>query len=225
MATRWPFGFGDLDPRTVEVVVVLVGDEPLEPADRQRSLERAARAVDLARRVAGAPERADERRRVEHELEGLLVLAAADERDVAVGLDAGRAGERAWRRAGPLDDRLLGHGLGERDVGRVASDHVRVELVGHRDGAGRLALLAAGAGRLVDEPRLLRDLRAGTGRRRPARCPSTSLYVRVVTFGWWIDAAIFGVEMQLAQSRVGKTLLSRIIFPPTLASFSTSRTR
>ena len=40
-----------------------------------------------------------------------------------------------------------------------------------------------------------------------------------------MDAAIFGVEMQLAQSRVGKTLLSRIIFPPTLASFSTRRTR
>ena len=47
----------------------------------------------------------------------------------------------------------------------------------------------------------------------------------VVTLGWWIDAAILGVEMQLAQSRVGKTLLSRIILPPTLASFSTSRTR
>ena len=41
---------------------------------------------------------------------------------------------------------------------------------------------------------------------------------------WWIVAAIFGVEMQLAQSSVGKTLLSRIIFPPTLASFSTIRT-
>ncbi len=43
-------------------------------------------------------------------------------------------------------------------------------------------------------------------------------------FGWWIVAAILGVEMQLAQSRVGNTLDSRIIFPPTLASFSTSRT-
>src|SRR5665811_761791 len=43
-------------------------------------------------------------------------------------------------------------------------------------------------------------------------------------FGWWIVDAIFGVEMQLAQSRVGKTLLSRIIFPPTLASRSTRRT-
>ena len=45
-----------------------------------------------------------------------------------------------------------------------------------------------------------------------------------MTFGWWIVAAIFGVEMQLAQSSVGKTLLSRIILPPTLASFSTSTT-
>ena len=56
------------------------------------------------------------------------------------------------------------------------------------------------------------------------RIPSTRLYVIAVMFGWWIVAAIFGVEMQLAQSSVGKTLLSRIIFPPTLASFSTSRT-
>ena len=42
--------------------------------------------------------------------------------------------------------------------------------------------------------------------------------------GWWMVAAIFGVEMQLAQSSVGKTLLSRIILPPTLASFSTTST-
>jgi hypothetical protein len=47
----------------------------------------------------------------------------------------------------------------------------------------------------------------------------------VVTFGWAWVAAIFGVEMQLAQSRVGKTLLRRIIFPPTLGCFSTSTTR
>ena len=43
-------------------------------------------------------------------------------------------------------------------------------------------------------------------------------------FGWWMVAPILGVEMQLAQSSVGKTLLSRIIFPPTLASFSISST-
>ncbi len=53
--------------------------------------------------------------------------------------------------------------------------------------------------------------------------PSTSLYVKAVMLSWWIVAAIFGVEMQLAQSSVGKTLLSRIIFPPTLASFSTTQ--
>ena len=42
--------------------------------------------------------------------------------------------------------------------------------------------------------------------------------------GWWMVAPIFGVEMQLAQSSVGKTLLSRIILPPTLGSFSTTST-
>jgi len=52
----------------------------------------------------------------------------------------------------------------------------------------------------------------------------TSLYARVVMFGWLIVELIFGPEMQEAQSRVGKTLLRRIIRPPTLASFSTSST-
>ena len=54
--------------------------------------------------------------------------------------------------------------------------------------------------------------------------PMTSLYSLVVMLGWLMVDDIFGPEMQLAQSRVGKTLLSRIIRPPTLASFSTSRT-
>ena len=52
-----------------------------------------------------------------------------------------------------------------------------------------------------------------------------SASVRTVTFGWCVAAAIFGVEMQLAQSSVGKTLLSRTILPPTLGSFSTINTR
>ena len=52
----------------------------------------------------------------------------------------------------------------------------------------------------------------------------TSEPVKTVTFGWCTVAAIFGVEMQLAQSSVGKTLLSRIILPPTLGSFSTTST-
>ena len=53
---------------------------------------------------------------------------------------------------------------------------------------------------------------------------STSVYVQAVMLSWCVVAAIFGVEMQLAQSRVGKTFDSRIIFPPTLASFSTTST-
>ena len=43
-------------------------------------------------------------------------------------------------------------------------------------------------------------------------------------FGWWMVEAILGVEMQLAQSSVGKTLLSSDDLPPTLASFSTTST-
>ncbi len=57
------------------------------------------------------------------------------------------------------------------------------------------------------------------------RTLSTTDWVSTVTLGWWAVAAIFGVEMQLAQSRVGKTLLSRIILPPIDGSFSTRSTR
>ena len=57
------------------------------------------------------------------------------------------------------------------------------------------------------------------------RTLSTRDWVRTVTLGWWTVAAILGVEMQLAQSRVGKTLLSKIILPPIDGSFSTTSTR
>jgi len=53
---------------------------------------------------------------------------------------------------------------------------------------------------------------------------STALETWTVTLGWWETAAIFGVEMQEAQSSVGKTLLRRIILPPTDGSFSTRAT-
>ena len=74
-----------------------------------------------------------------------------------MGLDAGGAGVGAGRCAGALENGLLRHGLGEGNVRRPPGDHVGVELVGHGDGAGRLAQLAAGAGRLVDEARLPAD--------------------------------------------------------------------
>ncbi len=141
----------------VEVLVVPVVGEALEPADRQRPLQRAAGALGLARGVAGPTEGAREGRRLEDELECLLVLAAADQGDVAVGLDAGRTRVRAGRAAAAVDDCLLRHGLGKGDVGGPPGDHVGVELVGDGDGAGRLALLAARAGGLVDEAGLAPD--------------------------------------------------------------------
>jgi hypothetical protein len=71
----------------------------------------------------------------------------------------------------------------------------------------------------------------GLRRRVTWKSPAASRTIRVtsesvctVTFRWCVVAPIFGVEMQLAQSRVGKTLLRRIILPPMLGSFSTRRT-
>ena len=96
--TGWPgaddrhalaVGRRDLYARAVHLGVVAVGDEPLEPADRDRGLEVATSAFALARCVAGSSEGADQRRRVQDQLERLLVLSAADKGHVAVRLDAG----------------------------------------------------------------------------------------------------------------------------------------
>ncbi len=138
---------------------MLIGNEALDPADRERALERTAGAFALARGVAGATEGPHQRRGIEHQPVCLLVLAAADERDVPVRLDARRARIGAGRRALALDNGLLRHGLRERDVGRSAGDQVVVELVRHGHGAGLFAELAARTGHLVHEPGLLTDSR------------------------------------------------------------------
>ncbi len=141
----------------VEVLVMPVVGEALEPPDRERSFQLTAGALALARCVAGPPQGAGEWRRLQHQLERLLVLAVADQRHVAVRLDPGRTGVGARRAAAAIDDRLLGDGLREGDVRRPPGDHVRVELVGDRDGAGGLAELAAGAACLVDVAGLAPD--------------------------------------------------------------------
>ena len=145
-------------PSASGLAVPLVGDEALEAADRQRALELAARALALAGRVARAPERADQRRRLQDQVERLVVLAAAHARDVAVRLDARRALVAARRDALARDDGLLRHRLREGDERRPPRHHVGVVLVRHGDVAGHLALAAAGAGGLVDELGLLLDL-------------------------------------------------------------------
>ena len=166
--------FGLRRRRAAAPGVVPVGDEALEAADRQRAFELATRALVLTGRVAGATEAADERRGLEHEVERLLVLAAAHKRHVAVRLDAGRAVEGARRGAGALDDGLLGHRLREGDVGRPARDHVGVELVGHRHGAGHLALPAARCRRPRRRSSASGGSWPGNRRRRRRGCRSTS---------------------------------------------------
>ena len=89
-------------------------------------------------------------------------------------MPAGQANEQG-ELPGAVDDRLLGHGLRERDVGGAPRDQVGVELVGHGDRAGRLALLAAGAGVDVDEAGLLGHRGAEACRRPSCRISSTRL--------------------------------------------------
>ncbi len=148
---------GLLDRLGLRLAVSLVGDEALQAADRQRAFELPARALLFARRVARASERTHERRRLEHQIERLVVLTAAHTGDVAVRFDAGRALVGARRDALACDDSLLRHSLRKGDVRCPPRDHVGVELVGHGDVAGHLALATAGAGGLVDELGFLRD--------------------------------------------------------------------
>ncbi len=106
----------DRDAGTVDLAIVQFRNKSLQPTDGESPLQITACAIALAGGVAGAPERPDERRRVENQLKGFLELPASDERDVAVGLDPGRAGVRTWRGADTLDDRLFRHGLGKGNV-------------------------------------------------------------------------------------------------------------
>src|SRR5664279_2067875 len=99
--TGWPgaddghaltVGLRAFDAWAVHLVVVAVGDEALEAADRDCRLEVPAAAFALARRVARPSQRADQRRGVQDQLERLLVLPGADQGHVAVCLDARGAG-------------------------------------------------------------------------------------------------------------------------------------
>jgi len=87
-------GRRDVDrPPTLRVVGI--GYEPFEPADGHRAFQAAARAFRLARRITRSPQTAHQGGGFADELEGLLVLPAADESHVPMGLDARRAVERA----------------------------------------------------------------------------------------------------------------------------------
>ena len=130
---------------------MLVGGETLQQPDRNRTFELHPRALRLAGCVAGPSEGADQRGRVQYELERLLVLPVAHQGDIAVGLDPGRAGSDARRGALAFEHRLLRHRLREGDVGGPPGGEIGVELVGDGYRACLLARVAAGAGGPVDE--------------------------------------------------------------------------
>ena len=93
-----------------------------------------------------------------------------------------------------------------------------VELFKRKDGAIKLTeagrLLVPWARRMmqgsIEMQEMMESLKVGI---------AGNLYIACST-----TADIFGVVMQLQQSRVGNTLLRAIIFPPILASFSTNAT-
>jgi len=137
--------------------VVAVRHEPFDRPDRNGPLQFPPRTFSLAGSIAGAAEGTGKGRVFQVQAEGLLDLPAPDERDVPVNLDAGGAGERAGGSPESLDHRFLGHGLGEGNVSHTAGDQIEIELISDRNGTGEFALGAAGAGRRIDEGRLLAE--------------------------------------------------------------------
>ena len=128
-----------------------VGGVALEPADRDRVVDLAA----AARRLAGvrADPAADARQRVALADEGerLAVAPLRDQRDVALRVDADRAGRAAGRPPGLGDPRDLRAEVGGRQRhGAVAREPGRGREV---DGADRNAFAAGGAARRVDRLR------------------------------------------------------------------------
>src|SRR5208282_6154461 len=91
------------------LAVVSVRHEPLDPTDRDRSLEGRSRALLLARSVARPAEDPHEGGVLEVLAECRVVLPGADERNVAVRFHPGGAGERAGGGAAARDYGLLGH--------------------------------------------------------------------------------------------------------------------
>ena len=131
----------------------------------------------------------------------------------------GRSPRRPWGRLVTqltAEDALVGvdhsrlrDGVGERDVDGTAGAHAALELVGHVDRTGVLALAAADAVLFDHVARLASQ--HGAKAFAVARAPLHLGVREQVMLGWWATADILGVVMQLEQSRVGKTLLRPII--------------
>ena len=128
-----------------------VGGVALEPADRDRLVDLAAAARGLAGVRADPAADAGERVALAHEGERLAVAPLRDQRDVALRVDADRAGRAAGRPPRLRDPRDLRAEVGGRQRhGAPAREPGRGREV---DGADRNAFAAGGAARRVDRLR------------------------------------------------------------------------
>ena len=158
MATRSArfFRHGDLDGARIH----LIGGQALEFADGHRLVHLAAPAGVLAAVGADAPQHAGQRQVVHDDFQGLGVFALAHHLNVALDVDARRAGQAAGCLVGFFDGVVDGDGLGVLLVGRLAVDQSQVVIVGQGDWTGLGAVAATGAqvgvdagGPLVDRRR------------------------------------------------------------------------
>ena len=115
-------------------------------------------AYGLARMRADAAADAGEGQLAADQLQRLGVLARADQRHVALDIDAGGARGATGRNASLVDGKRARHGLREKPVDRLAAGEELIELVGYRHGADGRTFAAAGALTYVHVARLLLHL-------------------------------------------------------------------
>ena len=99
--------------------------------------------------VADAPADAGEGHPLADQVVCLAEASLGDQRDVALDVNACRAGVLAGRDAALVDRKDVGHGLGKGAIDGRAVDQPLVKLAGHAHRADLDAVVAAGAGVLV----------------------------------------------------------------------------
>ena len=140
---RTVFGFRMLS-------IVVVGHEALDATDLNRSFFVAPRAVGFARRITRPRQAADQWCVFQMQVERLFEAPRPDQRDITAGLDVARTSESAGGFATPVNHRLFGDGLRERNMCHPARHQTVVVLIGYRDRADFLALATTGTGIKVD---------------------------------------------------------------------------